>query len=133
MPTSADLPTTRQEVAKIVSFAVDLDPKLVPRSAQRLVQALERDSTVNVEEIEIEEDSDRSFDNLLDANSELDESDDFAIMDEEQVKRIAAMLETAFDVELTTAVILANTNVSVISRRIIGARSLATTSNSASG
>ncbi|KAJ9126240.1 hypothetical protein QFC24_001965 [Naganishia onofrii] len=133
MPTSADLPTTRQEVAKIVSFAVDLDPKLVPRSAQRLVQALEKDSTINVEEIEIEEDLDRSFDNLLEADSEQDESDDFAIMDEEQAKRIAAMLEAAFDVELTTAVILANTNVSVISRRIIGARSLATTSNSASG
>ncbi|KAJ9118119.1 hypothetical protein QFC22_004020 [Naganishia vaughanmartiniae] len=133
MPASADLPTTRQEVAKIVSFAVDLDPKLVPRSAQRLVQALEKDSTVNVDEIEIEEDVDRSFDNLSDADSEQDESDDFAVMDEEQAKRIAAMLETAFDVELTAAVILANTNVSVISRRIIGARSLATTSNSASG
>ncbi|KAJ9094313.1 hypothetical protein QFC19_007998 [Naganishia cerealis] len=133
MPASADLPTTRQEVAKIVCFAVDLDPKLVPRSAQHFVQALEKDSTTNVEEIEIEDDLERSFDNTLDAEAEQDESDDFAIMDEDQAKRIAAMLEAAFDVELATAVILANTNVSVISRRIIGARSLAITSNSASG
>lgn len=133
IPESADLPTTRQEVAKIVSFAVDLDPKLVPRSARKLVQELERNPVANVEELELDEDGDQSFDQDLEDDGEPDESDDFAIMDEDQAKRIAAMLETAFDIELTTAVILANTNVSVIARRIIGARSLATTSNSASG
>jgi phosphatidylethanolamine N-methyltransferase len=133
VPESADLPTTRQEVAKIVAFAVDLDPKLVPRSARRFVQELERNPVANVEELEVDEDGEQSFDQDLEDDGEPDESDDFAIMDEDQAKRIAAMLETAFDIELATAVILANTNVSVIARRIIGARSLATTSNSASG
>ncbi|KAJ9097943.1 hypothetical protein QFC20_006071 [Naganishia adeliensis] len=133
MPDSADLPTTRQEVTKIVSFAVDLDPKLVPRSARKFVQELVKNPFANVEELEVDDDAEESFEFDVDEDGEPDASDDFAIMDEDQAKRIAAMLEMAFDIELATAVILANTNVSVIARRIIGARSLATTTNSASG
>jgi phosphatidylethanolamine N-methyltransferase len=97
------------------------------------VQELVQNLVANVEELEVDEDAEESFEFDANEDGEPDASDDFAIMDEEQAKRIAAMLEMAFDVELATAVILANTNVSVIARRIIGARSLATTSNSASG
>lgn len=50
--------------------------------------------------------------------------DDFIIMDEKQAKRIVALCEMAFDVELSIDVVVADANVSLLSRRIVGARSL---------
>lgn len=59
--------------------------------------------------------------------------DDFVIMNEQQAKRIIALCEHAFDVELSTDVVIADANVSLIAKRIMGARSLITGYSGGSG
>lgn len=50
--------------------------------------------------------------------------DDFVVMEERQAKRIAALVETACGVELSTEVVIADANVGALTRRVIGAKSL---------
>lgn len=45
-------------------------------------------------------------------------------MDEHQVKRITSIIKQAFDVELSMDMILANTNVSAITKRVRESRRL---------
>ena len=54
-------------------------------------------------------------------------------MSELQAKRIVALCHHAFDVELSTDVVIADANVSVIADRIIGAKSLITGYSGGSG
>jgi len=50
--------------------------------------------------------------------------DDFSIMSETQAKRIVALIEMAFDVEISPDVVLADANVGLLAKRVVGARSL---------
>lgn len=50
--------------------------------------------------------------------------DDFSIMSETQAKRIVALIEMAFDVEISPDVVLADANVGLLTKRVLGARSL---------
>lgn len=59
---------------------------------------------------------------LLD--DQLQDNDDFVIMDESQAKHITQMCEWAFGVELSPDVVIADANVSALARRVIGARNL---------
>jgi len=51
--------------------------------------------------------------------------DDFSIMNETQAKRIVAMCEMAFGVEISPDAVLADANVGLLARRVVGQRSLA--------
>ena len=50
--------------------------------------------------------------------------DDFVIMEEKQAKRIVALVEQCFGVELSPDVVVADANVGALARRVVGARSL---------
>jgi phosphatidylethanolamine N-methyltransferase len=50
--------------------------------------------------------------------------DDFNIMEEKQAKRITAMIQQSFGVEVSTDVVIADANVATLTRRVLGARSL---------
>ncbi|WWD19894.1 hypothetical protein CI109_104363 [Kwoniella shandongensis] len=52
------------------------------------------------------------------------DADDFVIMTENQAKRISALAEMAFGVEVSPDVVVADANVSSLARRVVGARSL---------
>lgn len=60
-------------------------------------------------------------DDDIESNKDLD---DFTIMTETQAKRISALCELTFDVQLSTDVVVADANVAALARRILGARSL---------
>lgn len=55
---------------------------------------------------------------------QLQDSDDFVIMDEAQAKHIARMCEWAFGIELSTDVVLADANVTALAKRVLGASNL---------
>jgi hypothetical protein len=117
----------------IVTLAVDLDAKLIPQCAATLAPKLA--SGIPYDELSPTElssyltagatangtDSGRA---PLMSPSIGDESDDFAIMDEHQVKRITSMLKLTFDVDLSMDMILANTNVTAITKRVRDSRRL---------
>jgi phosphatidylethanolamine N-methyltransferase len=50
--------------------------------------------------------------------------DDFSIMDENQARRITSLCEMAFGVQISVDVVVADANVGVLARRVVGARSL---------
>lgn len=57
-------------------------------------------------------------------DEQLQDADDFVIMDEVQAKRIAGLLKQAFGVDLSTDVVIADANVSALAKRVIGSRHL---------
>jgi hypothetical protein len=61
------------------------------------------------------------------------DADDFIIMNEHQAKRIASLCQHAFDVDLSTDVIISDANVSLLAKRIVGSRSLITGYSGGSG
>ena len=125
---------TRQAVVTIVALSVDLDPKLMPQSATKLAPRLA--SGIPFEELTPTDISNNLGTGLLQTTPDVsdrvplaspaigDEIDDFAIMDEHQVKRITSIIKQAFDVELSMDMILANTNVSAIAKRVRDSRRL---------
>lgn len=131
---SESFSATRQAVVTIVTLAVDLDAKLIPQCATALAPKLA--SGIPYDELSPTELSsyftagatvngtDSSGRAPLMSPSIGDESDDFAIMDEHQVKRITSMLKLTFDVDLSMDMILANTNVTAITKRVRDSRRL---------
>jgi len=131
---SESFSATRQAVVTIVTLAVDLDAKLIPQCAATLASKLS--SGIPYDELSPTELSsyltagptgagiDHSSRTPLMSPSIGDESDDFAIMDEHQVKRITSMLKLTFDVDLSMDMILANTNVTAITKRVRDSRRL---------
>lgn len=67
--------------------------------------------------------ADTSADIDKDSDPERD-PDDFTIMTETQAKRISALCELTFGVQLSTDVVVADANVAALARRVLGARSL---------
>lgn len=130
---SESFAATRQAVVTIVALAVDLDPKLIPQSAVPLVPRLasgipfdetspiDVSATLGSAPVQSSEPTGRV---PLSSPGIGDEIDDFAIMDEPQVKRITSIIKQAFDVELSMDMILANTNVSAITKRVRESRRL---------
>jgi phosphatidylethanolamine N-methyltransferase len=125
--------TTYRQVVTIVALSVDLDPKLIPRSAGKLAERLAlgdpyEDSLEDDSDPQIRPDlkSSRSGTGASATSISLigDEADDFAIMDEHQAKRIKSTIKMSFDVDLSVEMILANTNVSAITKRIRDSRRL---------
>ena len=130
---SESFAATRQAVVAIVALSVDLDPKLIPKSAISLARQLA--SGVPFEELTPTDISTGRGSESLQCSEMLDrvplqspaigdEIDDFAIMDEHQVKRITSIIKHAFDVELSMDMVLANTNVSAITKRVRDSRRL---------
>jgi phosphatidylethanolamine N-methyltransferase len=131
---SESFSATRQAVVTIVALSVDLDPKLIPQCAATLAPRLasgtpydelsptELSSYLTAASPGIGNETSGPAPLLSPAIGE--ESDDFAIMDEHQVKRITLMLKLTFDVDLSMDMILANTNVTAITKRVRDSRRL---------
>lgn len=58
------------------------------------------------------------------SDTQLQDADDFVLMDEAQVKHIQQMLEWTYGVELSQDVVIADANVGALAKRILGARNL---------
>ena len=112
----------------IVSLSLDSDKTLLPRSARSLPSLVREEDDAGVSTPDATASLTSSS---LDVHglSELDEddgrdADDFTIMNETQARRIVSLVELTFDVEITPDVVIADANVGLLARRVVGARSL---------
>jgi phosphatidylethanolamine N-methyltransferase len=134
----------------IVCLALDSDPAYIPRAAKSLpmlspalpyaprrsplipsptpaiepldpaLDNIERETVVGQENVRGPADGDLEGDGEDDSI----DPDDFTLRDEKHAKRIVAMAEAAFGVDLSTDVVIADANVGALARRVVGARSL---------
>jgi len=93
-PDALDFVSIRSWLLKIVTLALDSDPSLVPRSS-----ALAG----------------------LNANTG---DDDFCFWSERQAKRIAYAIRTVLDIEFAPEVIVADANITTLTRRILASKQL---------
>lgn len=61
---------------------------------------------------------------VLDLDEQLQDEDDFVIMEEHQAKHISRMAQWAFGIDLNPDVVVADANVTALARRILGERNL---------
>ena len=155
-PAAPTFAAVHETLLDIVTLSLDADSALVPRSARNkkvsymasfddtfdaqsgseIFAAEGRSTRHSAGSSSVDEQvvPDLSSDTDTDAHAEDGrDPDDFVIMNEDQAKRIKAMCEQAFDVELSTDVIIADANVSVIAKRVLGAKSLITGYSGGSG
>lgn len=93
-PDALDFDSIRSWLLKIVNLALDSDPSLIPRSS-----ALAGMITDN-------------------------EDDDFCFWSELQAKRIAYAIRTVLDIEFSPEVIVADANISTLTKRILASKQL---------
>ncbi|KAK4685779.1 phosphatidylethanolamine N-methyltransferase, partial [Tremellales sp. Uapishka_1] len=98
-----------ETLLNIVCLSLDSDPVHIPKIARPVESRAKEPNVVE--------------DNAIDDEEAID-PDDFTLMDEKQAKRIVAMAEIAFGVDLSTDVVIADANVATLARRVVGARSL---------
>ena len=133
----ASFKAVRSCLMDIVTLSLDENPALLPSSAlKRQSQSLAPSANPNLSSSPASPDPGAPLDPSPGAaehtsgdppDSPVDDSrdpDDFAIMDEKQARRIVALCEAAFDVEMTVDVVVADANVSALAKRVMGARSL---------
>ncbi|KAL7424588.1 phosphatidylethanolamine N-methyltransferase [Cryptotrichosporon argae] len=126
----------RKAMTEIVCLALDSDPALVPKSSRAGLRspvhgaaALDSHakdvpaSAAMSPALSASSTSDAAAPGTVVAPDALDD-DDFILMDAQQAKRIASMCEQSFGVEISPDVVLAEPNVGLLSRRVLGARSL---------
>jgi len=95
-PDALDFPSIRCWLLKIVTLALDSDPSLIPRS---------------------------SILPGMNGNFE-DDEDDFRFWSERQAQRIAQAIRTVLDIEFAPEVIVADANISALTRRILTSKQL---------
>lgn len=134
-PRISGFPSTRQQVMTIVALSLDLDEQSLPEGAMQVASRLR--SGRPLEEAEVGNVSpDVSATSSSSGGSEagsVPELDDFAVMEERHAKRIIAILKMAYNVEISMEMLLADPNVTAITRRILDTQKLAISTNSASG
>ncbi len=120
----------------IVILSLDRDSKLVPQAGIPLLSSIDDNTlfaTSNPPQIASSEpDTNTTLPNDHHSPT-LPSDDDFTIMSENQAKRISALIQSAFEVELSTDVVVAELNVGGLARRIVGARSLSSKGGGSAG
>lgn len=133
-PTETSFKAVHDTLLNIVSLSLDSDKALLPRSAKKLPALAQPDADG------IDDGSDSStptsrqrhhdapqvpgLDDLELHDADDRDPDDFTIMDEVQARRIVSLCQMAFGVEMTPDVVVADANVGLLTKRILGARSL---------
>ena len=93
-PDALDFGSIRCWLLKIVTLALDSDPSLIPRSS------------------------------ALPGMVASDDDDDFRFWSERQAQRIAHAIRTVLDIEFAPEVIVADANISTLTRRILASKQL---------
>lgn len=116
----------------IVSLSLDSDKTLLPRSARNLPALAQtgadqfdgdsNSSTPTASHAEVPQVP--GVDDLELDHEDGRDPDDFTIMDEVQARRIVSLCQMTFGVEMTPDVVVADANVGLLTKRILGARSL---------
>jgi phosphatidylethanolamine N-methyltransferase len=132
-PDALDFKSIRQWLLKIVILALDSDPKLIPRSQtissppistnQRLPGLLSKElngSNVSIATAIPETPSPAPSTPL---HYEL-RDDDFRLWSERQAKRISYAISQVLDIEFAPEVIVADANVTALTRRILASKEL---------
>ena len=99
-PEALDFASIRSWLLKIVTLALDSDLSLIPRSS-----ALPGMSAGA-------------------ADDDCDDNDDFCFWSERQAQRIAHAIQTVLDIEFAPEVIVADANISTLTRRILASKQL---------
>ena len=101
-PTAFEFQSVRSNLLSVINYCLEADPSLIPTSLS---------APTSETEIVADEDSTPA-------------SDDFRFWSEKQAKRISYAIKIGFGVECSYEVVLADANVSDLTRRILAAKEL---------
>lgn len=124
-PSDADNPEAVYEtLTAIVAQTLAFDPAAIPATAHHLIPEQLRESVGSTPSSSIASPSPpKDGHNTPDAPT-LSDPDDFVIYSLDEAEHIAYAIEQAFEVDLTSEVVLAAANVSKLANRIVEARKL---------